>query len=430
MDAPAAPQSETVTEIETVTETAAFRELDQALRTSGPAAVLDQLIRHLTERGEMRLLLDAMLLKARHELGLPLIQAGNLAALDEPVRTQFEERYVAAIRTVGAKLLEAGDIPGAWPYFRAIGEPESVAGAIAAYSPSDEDERLGAIIEVAFNQGANPGRGFELILDQYGTCSAITAFEHLPPDEPIRLAAADRLVRRLHDDLVANLRSEIAQRGQPTPPASATIADLVAGRPWLFADDAYHVDISHLAAVVRVAPMLRDPASIARAVDLTEYGRHLSPRHQVEGEPPFEAHYEDHAVYLRALLGRDADRAIAHFRGKLSPAVGDADGDGIGDGVGVGVGGRAETTYAAQILVGLLLRLDRLDEAIDVAAEHLAGLPESALICPSLPQLCQRAGQPGRLAGIARAHGDLVHYVAAILQGEPTDPLASPPAGR
>ncbi len=71
---------------------------------------------------------------------------------------------------------------------------------------------------------------------------------------------------------------------------------------------------------------------------------------------------------------------------------------------------------AAQILVGLLDRLGRFDEAIAVAAEHLAGVPDGALACPSIAQLCQRAGHPARLAQIARDQGDLVHYAAALLQ--------------
>jgi hypothetical protein len=195
MDASAAPGTEP--ETESGADTSAFHALDQILRASGPAALLDRLIADLTERREMRALLEALLLKARHELGLPLIQAGDLGELAEPIRSEYEERYVAAIRTVGKLLLDGGDIAGSWPYFRAIGEAGPVAEAIAAFAPSGDEERLGAIIEVAFNQGANPRRGFELILDHYGTCSAITAFEHLPPDESIRVAAADRLVRRL-----------------------------------------------------------------------------------------------------------------------------------------------------------------------------------------------------------------------------------------
>jgi hypothetical protein len=391
------------------TETEAFRTLEQTLRAAGPVATLDHLVAHLSAAGKSRALLDALLLKARHELGLPLIQEGSLAQLAEPLRSDYETRYVEAIRTVGTQLLAAGDIAGAWPYFRAIAESEPVARAIDVYVPVEGDERIGAIIDVAFNQGANPRRGFELILEQYGTCSAITAFEHLAADEVNRVAAADLLVRRLHEDLVASLRAEIAHRGQPSPPEGARIAELLAGRPWLFADDAYHIDISHLSAVVRIAPLLEDPTTIARAVGLTDYGRNLSPRHRSEGEPPFEDHFVDHGVYLRALVGDDADAAVRHFRAKLAPAEGAV----------------AEGTIPAQVLVGLLLRLGRLDEAIDVAAEHLAGVPESALSCPTVAQLCQRAGQPARLARIARSHGDLVHYAAAILQAGPPEETGS-----
>ena len=401
MDATAA----TPPEIATDPASAPFLALDRTLQAQGPSALLDALVRQVSEQGEARALLDALLLKARHELGLPLIQVGNLSDLPEPLRTQYEERYVTAIRTVGTCLLDAGDVVGAWPYFRAIGETAPVSEAISAYVPTGDDERLGAIIEVAFNQGANARRGFELILDHYGTCSAISAFEHLPPDEATRVDAADRLVHRLRDDLVANLRAEIAQRGQPLPPEGAAIDALIDGRPWLFSDDAYHVDISHLGAIVRISPMLVDPETIAMAAELTEYGRNLSPRHRTEGEPPFEDHFEDHAVYLRALLGRDVEAAIAHFRGKLG-RVDDND---------------PEASYPAQVLVGLLLRLDRLDDAIDVAAENLAGLRESLPNCPNVAQLCQRAGRPRRLAGIARARGDLVHYAAAILQSGPTE---------
>jgi hypothetical protein len=335
-----------------------------------------------------------------------LIQEGNLGGLPEPVRTEYEARYVEAIRLVGARLLEAGDITGAWPYFRAIGETEPVTQAIDAYVPAADDERAGAVIEIAFNQGANLRRGFELILEHYGTCSAITAFEHLSGDEANRVAAADKLVRRLHEDLVASLRADITQRGQPLPPEGTPISGLVAGRPWLFADDTYHIDISHLNAVVRIAPLLDDPEAIALAAGLCDYGSNLSTRYRSEGEPPFEDHFEDHGAYLRALLGQDVDAALARFRAKLGPSGDDG----------------PEGTLPAQVLVGLLLRLDRLDEAIDVAAEHLAGVPESALGCPSVAQLCQRAGQPVRLAGIARAQGNLVQYVAAILQAGPAGP--------
>lgn len=384
-------------------DAAAFDALDETLRANGPGATLDRLVEHLTETRAYRALLDALLLKARHDLGLSLIQVGGLGEIAEPLRGQYEERYIEAIRTVGRKFLDAGDIPAAWPYFRAISEPEPVARAIDSFEPTDGDDRLSAVIDVAFSQGANPRKGFELILNHYGTCSAISAFEQLPHDESTRVACADSLVRQLHSHLAANLRAEITYRGEELPEGTS-ISEMIRTRDWLFADDAYHLDVSHLAATVRVSPLLTDPTTIALAIELTEYGRRLSERHRYEGEPPFERTYEDHGAYLRPLLGQDIEQGLAHFRAKFQ--ADDPEG--------------RDNTLPAQVLVTLLLKLDRLDDAIEIATEHLAGLPESALICPSVAQLCQRAHVPERLAGICREQGDLVHYAAAILQARPS----------
>jgi len=400
--------------------TETFDALDRALRESGAAAATELLVRRLDESRDYRALLDALLLKARHDLGLPLVQVEGSAGLPEDLRAAYEERYVEAIRTVGNKLLAAGEIPGAFPYFRAIGETEPVVRAIEAYEPAEGDERIGQIVEVAFNQAAHPRKGFELILKHYGTCSAITAFEHLPRDEATRQSCADRLVRQLHEHLVANLRSEIAQRGQPLPPEGTPIGELVEGRDWLYADEAYHIDVSHLSSTVRVSPLLDDPATIALAAGLTEYGRRLSVRHRYEGDPPFEDVYADHGVYLKAVLGEDVEAAIAHFRGKLVPTPLPDQTETEADPEFYDAG--RNNAVVAQVLVGLLVRLGRLDEAIDVASEYLTGLPESSLFCPGVSQLCQRAGQPARLARISRAHGDLVQYTAAILQAGPQTP--------
>jgi hypothetical protein len=379
----------------------AFESVENAWRAAGPQSALDRLAGHLAEAGDYRALLDALLLRARHDLGLPLISSGPLSELPEPARTQYEAKYIDAIRLVGSKYLDAGEIPTAWAYYRAIGETDRVAQALRDYQPEDNDERLGAIIEVALNHGVEPRRGFELILEHYGTCPAISAFEQLPPhDEAVRIACAERLIRRLHQDVSANLRSEIEGRGQSLPPVGATIADSIRGRDWLFADDSYHIDISHLASVVRMSLLVKDPEPIALAVDLTEYGRRLSPRLQFEGPTPFERIFDDHRIYLRAMLGQDVEEAIVHFRGKLGPRQPE-DGD---------------AAVPAQTLVTLLLRLGRLGEAIEVASDYLAGLPDSALFCPGVAQLCQRAGDPQRLAAIARDQGDLVNFTAALLQ--------------
>lgn len=383
-----------------------FEAIEQSIQEQGPNAAIDALVSEFTRRNEPRALLDALLLQARHELGLPAVLEGSLAEMPEPSRTSYEDRYIEAVRRVGKSLLESGDLVAAWPYFRAIGEKEPIAEAIDAYEAVEGDDQIGQVVEIAFNAGANPKRGFELILEHYGACSSITAFDHLPPEDAVRSHCASLLIRHLRESLLVNLRADIEHRGQPVPPEGASIPEVLEGRSWLFDDEGYHIDVSHLASVVRMALLVGDLESIRLAIELTDYGRRLSDRHRYEGEPPFEQTYEDYAIYLRAQLGESVDEAIQHFRDKLPPVDPDGDGD----------------TVAAQVLVRLLVRLERFDEAIDVAAEHLAGLPEASLLCPSLPQLCRRAGRLDRLAEIARDRGDLVSFLAARLdlQGSET----------
>jgi hypothetical protein len=377
-----------------------FQSFDRALAAAGPAGALEELIQDLTEAGHYRELLDALLLKARHELGMPLVAPAAAAEIPEPTRSRYEEKYVEAIRLVGSKYLEESDIPTAWAYFRAIGEPEPVARAIREYQAVENDERLGTIIEIAFHHGVAPPRGFELILDNYGVCPAISALEQVPPqDESTRVGCTERLIRRLHDDLTASLRADIASRGQPLPSPGASIAELIRGRPWLFADDGYHIDISHLAAVVRSSIAVSDRKALELAFDLTQYGRNLSPRLVFEGHPPFENIFADHGAYLGALLGNDVDPAIASFESKAAaaePAL-------------------AESSLPAQTLVNLLFRLGRVNQAIDASARFLAGVPSSGLLCPSLAQLCARAGAFQRLAELSQTHGDLVNYATGRL---------------
>ena len=100
------------------------------------------------------------MLKARYDLNLPLIQVGGLSNLAEPVRTQFEDRYVEAIRLVGSKFLAAGEIPTAWAYFRVIAEPEPVKAALDEYEPDQDAERLGQIIDVALRRSTWPPNGW------------------------------------------------------------------------------------------------------------------------------------------------------------------------------------------------------------------------------------------------------------------------------
>jgi hypothetical protein len=166
----------------------------------------------------------------------------------------------------------------------------------------------------------------------------------------------------------------------------------------MFPEGATYVDTSHLISVIRFSLDLEDPETLALAEELTDYGARLKGAYSERSEPPFDDFYNDHRMYLRALQGKDTDAAIAHFRAKLGGGE-DAD----------------DPTLPAQALVGLLARLDRFAEAIEIAQEHLADAPPSRLSCPSLTQLCYLAGDYERLKSVARAKGDLLSYTAQAL---------------
>ena len=217
------PEAQTPTDAP-VNETAAadesFAALENSLNSAGPAAALDRLIEQLDSAGDYRALLDALLLKARHELGLPLVMSGPLSAVaragPDAVRGKIRRRHPPGRRAT-SRARRYPDRLGVLPRDRRKRAGRRVR--LATISPSRDDERLGAVIEVAFNHGVSPERGFELILENYGTCPAITAFEQIAAhdEDAIRAACAGRLIRRLHRELTANLRAEITSRGQILP---------------------------------------------------------------------------------------------------------------------------------------------------------------------------------------------------------------------
>jgi hypothetical protein len=57
--------------------------------------------------------------------------------------------------------LAAGDISGAWQYFKAIGERAPVAAAIELVN---DGENIDRIMEIACHEGVNRRRGFDLLL--------------------------------------------------------------------------------------------------------------------------------------------------------------------------------------------------------------------------------------------------------------------------
>jgi tetratricopeptide (TPR) repeat protein len=375
-----------------------FEKVKGLVASDDPTTVLGFLAEQFREEKNYPLLFEARLMQKRHELGLPLIPTRPLNGLTAEVQQAYDEGSIEAAREVGGLFLAAGEIDRAWPYFRAVGDSQVIAEAIDKVTPEDDVDR---IIEIAFNEGVHPEKGFELILANHGICRAITCFGQYPTEKG-REGSARLLVKTLHGELLQNLK-RVVQEKEDAAPETKSIPALIADRDWLFEGNSYYLDTSHVCSVIQFGPELQDRETLERLVELTEYGKHLSELYQFQGEPPFENVYEDYGFYLRALLGENVEDAVAHFRAKLE-----------------GYNPEEVGSAPAQVLVRLLARLERYDEAAEVFEEYLADSDPTYLRCPTPLQLCQLAGNYERLESMARRKGDLLTFAASRLQRHPT----------
>ena len=369
------------------------------MASAGAASALDLLAQIFSAETRYQQLFETRLMQKRLELGLPLIPLGAIEDLPEPERGKYEDGVRQAAIETGALFLRDGDIARAWPYYRAIGDRETIAAAIEEVRPEDATD---ALIDIALNERVHPRKGLELVIARHGMCRAITFFERTP-DLPDREACLVALVRALHAEVFRNLTSAILCR-ERQPPEANGISDLMESRDWLFGEFDSYTDTSHVIDAIRFALDLEDPAAIRLALELCDYGAHLSAHFKMRGNPPFEDIYRDHAIYLRALLGEGVDEAIAHFEDKIV-----AQQDPLG------------TIRSAEALVRLLVRIERYAKAVEVFLDYLGEAPPGQLACPGVFQLCQLAGESRRMRELARQRDDLLSFAAGAIQAE-SDP--------
>jgi hypothetical protein len=337
-------------------------------------------------------------MKKRYDLGVSPIPTGPAQELPAEVHEAYEDAIRQAGRLIGELYLQENNIGHAWPFYRMLGETAPVRAALEQAKPG-EGEDCQQLVDIAFHQGVHPKKGFDLILQNFGICSAITMLggQEFPHGTDVRDYCIKRLVRALYDELRERLTAEIVRQENKVP-AQKTVRELIAGRDWLFQDDFYHIDVSHLGAVVQMSVHLGPSEELNLARELCAYGQKLSPRFQYASDPPFENQYQDYGIYLSVLAGEDVDAGLAHFRAKAEAA----DPETVG-------------TYPAEVLVNLLLRVDRPAAALAVARRFLAGVDDRRLTCPSIVELCQRTGDFHTLAEVAREQDNPVHFVAGMI---------------
>lgn len=376
-----------------------FDDLERQFATEGVDSTLVALGQRMRDDGRYHELFDVRLMQGRLKLGLPVILSATLDELPEPLRTNMEDAYVDACREVGGLFLKQGNVREAWRYLRPAGDKAAVADALESIEPADGE--VEELIEVALQGAVNPKRGIELVIAHYGTCNAITMFEQFQHEwSPVdRQRAAARLVRHLTGELAENLAADIARR-EGKPPSESSIAALVEDRDWLFSDNNYHVDTSHLNAVVRFARLVDDPEVLRLAAELCEYGRRLSEQYQFPGEEPFADVYPAHRLFFRALSGEDVDAAVDYFRHRAESLAAEEHGTG-----------------PAEVYVALLARLGRTDEAIEASIRLIPTDAQPMGFAPSLLELSRQAGRYDRLLEACRQRGDVIGFTAGLIQG-------------
>lgn len=375
-----------------------FDQLQTELHTTGPLAAVDRLCETLLATRDYQNLFYGRLMRKRVELGVSPFPTGPAAELPAETHDAYEDAIRAAAREVGGIYLSQNDFPRAWGYYRLIGEPGPVKDALANYQPGPDEDTY-PLVDLAWHQQLLPKKGFDLILERHGICSAITTVSStdLSQMPEVREYCFSRLVQMLHAQLRDRLLADLEARDLPHPSA-ATVPELLKGQEAIFGDDTYHVDISHLQSVAQMAIQLPAGPDLELARELCIYGTHLSRTYQGDADSPFEKTYADYLVYLDIVMGRDVEAGLAYFEAKITQEL------------------EENNTFPAEVYVNLLIKLNRMPEALAAARKAFANLPDDrGLSCPNVAELARRSGQYSQLAEDAKRTNDPLTYLAGLI---------------
>jgi hypothetical protein len=374
-----------------------FTQLENDLKTKGPIPAIEHLCSSLKELGDYHALFYSLLMKKRVELGVSPFPSGSAAEIPKEHHETYENAIREAGRLVGKLYLDQKDFQKAWFFFRMLDEPQAMIEALdkAEFEP---DQDLQPIIDVALYQGVHPKKGFDLALERYGICSAITIFSS--QDWSRNLDAKEhsigKLVKSLYDQLRERLRSDILGRGENVP-ENASIIEMLTGRDYLFEEGAYHIDTSHLSSVAQFSLELGRGEALGLARQLCSYGERLQTHFKQDADPPFENTYADYRVLLEILDGYQVESGLAHFRNKIEPAIAEG------------------STFPAEVYVNILLRLNRQSEALEVAKKYLSEVNRQTS-CPSVYELCQQEKDYLGWAEAAKKRADGVNFLASLIE--------------
>ncbi len=376
----------------------AFAQLENAFQQGGTQEVLQQLADQLLQDGKYHELFEARKMEVRHRLGLPLLYSDSGDELTDDQRDELEDGLISACREVGLALMKSGRLGEGWMYLRPAGEKAAAQQILAEAEVTSEN--MDEFVEIALQEGVHPARGYQMVLENYGTCNSITMFESLGHQLPLadQKALAELLLRHVHSELLSSLTSDISSQ-QGEDPGQDTLQALVDGREWLFGEHSYHIDTTHLASTVRFSRCLADPEALRLALDLTHYGRRLSEQFQYAGDEPFADIYLSHALFFQALLGENLEEALGHFLDRAENVSRDEFG-----------------TAAAEVYVDLLARVGQHEEAIEASRQLLPPGTHTMGHAPSLLELSEMAEDYETLLSLSREAEDLLGFATGLVR--------------
>jgi hypothetical protein len=377
-----------------------FETLDQS--RDEPAAMIDQMVEHFRQARQPMELFEALKMRIRNQLDLPLLSSEDEPSRPEDVERQLEIGLLDACREAGTMLIEDGKVSEGWLYLRPTGDNELARRLIANISITDDN--YDEMLQVLLHEGVDIARGYQAVIDHQGTCNSITVYEQALAgrSKPDRKLAASCLLEHLYSELVEAVRGDISRREAPAGD-DETLVEMIEKRPWILEDGGYHLDTTHLSSTVRIATVLEDSGQLTKAWELTQYGKRLNHQFQYPGDEPFVDFYPAHATFFSILLGRNVDAGLKVFERKARS-------------VDVAEHG----TGALETNVDLLDRVGRPRQAVEAAIELAPDELPSQRLVPLLLEIAGRAKQAGDegvfdlIAEYCKKHHDLLGYTAVL----------------
>ncbi len=381
------------------TDSAIFEQL--AHHHGDTPAMLQSMIDHFRATRRPMELFEALKMRVRLRLSLPLLASDQDEIRPEDVDRQLEEGLLEACREAGAMLIQDGKIREGWMYLRPTGDLKLARQLLAATNINDDNYE--DMIQVLLHEGVDIGRGYQAIVDNQGTCNSITIYEQsiATRSRRDRQAAARVLLNHLYGELVELVRGDVIRREAPAD-ENESLLDMIESRRWILEDGGYHLDTTHLASTVKIASVLDEPELLRKAFELTQYGRRLSHQFQYPGDEPFVDFYPAYATFYRTLLNEEVEAGLKFFERRARS-----------------VDTTVHGTSAIETYVDLLDRTGHQSQAISETISLVPKDVPSQRIVPLLIDIASRVNREEcsntyeKILDYCKQHADLLGYAAA-----------------